>query len=280
MKRKDDLSNGNSIIFILLILTAFLFVIWSCNKDYDLVTNVGEPKRFSVEEFQGENSGKTVYSKSSTTGKVDDGLFISQYPLVEYRYLENVTYDSIPTYTIDEQTQDTIDTKWSVEVVNRERVGFKKGVLWLPYDKIMTNSVYIGINQEYLDSDFTLHIEDSNSNFDLIVCLKDGECFGENSEAFDLSTQNSKITNEIPIFNESGEFVSVQSGIEISQLLLKMFQNERVGEELISFTLTITTSHGTSLSHTFDLKFVSEFEWERRNCWLRQEFECKDYYDE
>ena len=276
---------------LVLLFCIGLLMCTSCEKSEELISEqVGTAVEFKSTAYIGENGGETTFSKGIVmpkTGKVaEDGLFISQYPLAEYRYEYSITFDSVPTYTINEVTLDTISTSWEVFEVSRENVGFTKGVIWLPLDFKMENELYIGIDPVYLpttDIEISIDIEGGyggqEDNFIFALCTSNGYCVTENGINIPLTENDYSITEGIPVFDESGFLVELRSGFVINDFLIR-FINATYLEETKSFTLNVATSNGSTLSKQFDIKFVPLDVYENRQCWLQSKVECLNLFIE
>ncbi|QBA63669.1 hypothetical protein [Muriicola soli] len=297
-------------IYLLLLVIIFLY---SCEKDSSSTTNIqrieGSAISFKKNAIVGGKGGATSYNKASSlqNKNVDSTFFISQFPLVEYRYIQEITFDSIPIYEINQDTQDTLNITYEVNEVSRDTVGFEKGKLWLPLDDRNFSKVYIGISEEQLAvAEFyigvqmidSIPVEGNGLLFKALYEYGDVESNGEQisitGDSHPFDSRYYRITNEIPVFNEFGEIVEYKYGIELGSFLLRNFQIGETQELTRSFRLIIASQpdvlptpedpSGTEPTNNFkiysdfDIKFIVKEIWNDRQCWLSGTPECQDLF--
>ncbi|MDC6350721.1 hypothetical protein PP178_04090 [Zeaxanthinibacter sp. PT1] len=261
-------------------------ICYACSKDLGTSTEQGQAVRFTAVQSEGTNGGSTTFG-SSTTGRADSTLFISQYPLKEYRYIQEVTYDSVPTYTIDQNTGDTTSTRYDVYEVSRDTVDLVIGNLWAPYEEKNTSDILVGIPHEMVSDTMyvSIRVRDSlpSEEYGLVVTgLMD-----EDGYIYESSTDNGdfrvlpeyKNLTQVPIYDDMGKVASYSPGIDMTNFLYRQYQIAPDRQLIRSFTMTITNQDkSVSISADFDINFVEYQLWEGRQCWLAGEKECEDLY--
>ena len=217
-----------SLVVLVIILVA------CCNKEDSFQNSTisvnGKPISYIKIENKGFNGGKTfrpndnspLGTKTNTLKFVEGGLFLTEYPLVEYRYVQEVLYDSLPIYEIDTVTQDTLNMAYEIMEVSRDTLGFVKGPLWWPvraqdHQKYM--EAYFGISEEELNNaDFQIKFDQIDSlnypgSFALTLRNPEDPEHGDRitmppSSVDELTSNYYEVTNEVPVYDENGIIIS------------------------------------------------------------------------
>ncbi len=250
-------------------------------------------QQFSELASSGYGGGVSSYSSgiTSKSRSSDSTLFISQFPLAEYRRIHNIAYDSIIEYEIDTLSNDTISVNTSVIEVSKEFTGeVVVGDLWVPYEGYFTSQLYVGIPQSVLDTiqkikmaaNVTDSLAQEPAQGGISISLHNPD-IDQSYYLFDnLLEIDSALyvkSDRIPVFDRIGELKGYSTGLILPRFRL-YHQSDDVSVP-ITRTFTIEFKFGeTTLSSVFSIKFVSEEEWFNRNCWLNQELECMDLYTE
>ena len=263
-----------------------------------------------VERFQVTNQinggyagGETEFGSGGVTANGSN--FLSQYPLKDFIYQQNVTYDSIVRYTVTAQG-DTIPGSVDYEIISRDTIGFYTDSKWLPFDywneKHLLN-LYIGVASEAdLQGGVSLSIESTGNmeaGYDLAVFMPDSlslaerlgvagginptrHTFTQDGPLVLTEGQHYTIKQDVPIYDEFGVVSGTQFGIEVAPIVffqqLVTDQNNIVPENR-AFTVSVEVN-GQKITSAFTIRFVEEQTYLDRQCWLALEFECKDLFNE
>ncbi|MEM9075405.1 MAG: hypothetical protein AAGC43_00120 [Bacteroidota bacterium] len=283
----------NTLLVTILIAT----LLFSCSNESGqsgngIVTQTSNI-RFSDTSSSGFEGGVTTYSSSGfslQSKNEDEGFFISQYPLAEYRRIYDVEYDSVVTVEVDSISMDTLSVNVDVIELSREFTGeVIKGNLWVPYEQYYVSELFVGIPSQVLDTvqkiELAANVIDSlgqelarggisvslyNPEIDQSYFLYDSP--------YEIDSSLYVVSDEVPVYDDNGEIESYASGI-ILPLFRLHHQSDDVTKPLTrTFTIEIKLGE-TSFSSDFSIYFVSAEEWGNRNCWLAQVPECRNYYE-
>lgn len=289
----------NLLKIYVLVLTSILL---SCSKENDSIPKDNKTSR--IESFKitssvttGKNGGKTFYGSGSATGKSNtnvDGMFLSNYPLVEYRYLQEIKYDSVVT-TVTDDDGNVLSEQVSMDVVSRDTIGVEKGIMYKKYeDGNDLISLYVGLDKEFLE-DTELRIKFTVKDglqpvrdtvgFLFISMLDESQGYSNNTvslphyDTVPIPKQQTKIVDNIPTFDENGRITGYSSGLELQRVKIKQLQIYNNWDVTRDFEITIISSNGSMVKGDFSLRFVTDEEYEKRQCWLNGTYDCKDYFE-
>lgn len=278
-------------------ILAFLLLsvtIISCSKEDSgpQTTKSKSVTKFSKSASSGFEGGVTTFAKSgnSSTGK-NEGLFISQYPLAEFRNIQEVVYDSITEFEIGAVTNDTISTSTKIIEVSREFTGeVVKGSLWVPLESTYNSELYVGIPENMADSISTLQISvqitdslDSELGYKgILLSLHDlipDKSYFLYDGFFEIKPSLYEEIDQVPVYDDSGKVSGYTSGIVLPNFRIH-HQSDDVSQSITrTFTLQIK-SGDLIVTSDFSIHFVSMDLWSDRNCWLNQDSGCEDLFEE
>jgi len=243
----------------------------------------------------GFNGGKTEVG-SSSSGKSNSEMFISQFPLVEYRHIQEIKYDSIITVVVDSISNDTISSNYELVEISRDTVEVKTGPIYWPFranDNALFMQIYVGVNMETVNKDeVSIKIENILGNpneTQTSLSLRDpSDPFGKNGAhvvTLAMTQENHLPENyyeevdDVPLYNEEGKIIGYQPGIKL--FLFDLFKEyEGLNEQHFKYRFTIRTSSTSSVSIEFPVIFVPRNIYDDRQCWLANESGCEDLFEE
>ncbi|MEO1012147.1 MAG: hypothetical protein AAFX53_12625 [Bacteroidota bacterium] len=286
-------------ILTLLIIATF-FSCSNSNVEDDVLTTENnittESYRVSSQQTTGQNGGKTFYNGSTTSGKTGeniDGMFLSNIPLIEYRYLQEIKYDSIVSREIDDEGN-VIGEEFSMEIVSRDTLGFESGILYNRFenDSSLIN-LYVGLDEEYLEDTRLRMIFETTDNLKpdidsvgfLFISMRgpnldnnDDVLFYEN-DTISIPKSYTKIVENIPTFDEKGKITKLSKGLEFQRVRIKQLQIYDTWDVTRDFRITLISNNGSVVKGEFSIRFVSDEVYEKRQCWLNGTYECKDFFE-
>jgi len=234
---------------------------------------------------KGNLGGRTQFQKQSASknGK-NEGLFLSQYPLIEHRYKMNIQYDSFTEHIIDTITQDTLYTYTRLEEVSRDTFGFKTGKLWVGYEQLYKVDLYIG---NITTDSVRIRWEETDGLVGAVVgnlykyavgnTVDVVGAYGTIDDFKYLRDLEHEETN-IPIFNENGRVTDSVSGVKVPIYMKHMliYDNKEVTRK---FRLTIYDGENV-VFNDYEVYFIPYETYLKRMCWLEGKPMCADMFDE
>lgn len=279
-----------------ILLAVVVVALVGCTKnDYsNSGTSLQQVFRVTSQINGGYAGGETEFGAGGLTSNATN--FLSQYPLKDFIYQENITYDSI----VD------ISGGITFQIINRDTIGFYTDSKWLPFDRWEEPhllNLYIGVSSELeLQSGITLEIQSTGNmepGFDLSVFMPDSLSLAQRLQVFNgknserhtfrsdepltlIEGEHYTIKPDVPVYNAQGLIESTQFGIELEPIVF--FQQlvtsiNNIVPENRAFIVSVVIN-GQKITSAFTIRFVEEQTYIDRQCWLEQKFECKDLFDE